>query len=198
MKEMWNTRFANNEFIYGKEPNLFFRNEIEKLSPGKLLLPGEGEGRNGVFAAKLGWAVDAIDWSDSAKNKAEFLAEENKVKINYIINDLSVHNPKANYYDAVGLIFLHMHPELREDIHRKVVNSLKCGGVVVLESYEKEQINNSSGGPKDLDLLYSLEEIFTDFSDLNIISFSKETIELNESPHHQGRAEVIRYVGLKA
>lgn len=197
MKELWNERFAKESYTYGKNPNLFFKQEIDKLKPGKLLLLGEGEGRNGVYAAKLGWDVDAVDWSEKGKEKAEKLANQFEVKINYIINDLSVHNPKANYYDAVGLIFLHMNPELREDIHRKVINSLKSGGVVILESYEKEQINNSSGGPKDLDLLYSLEEIFTDFSDLNIISFSKETIELNESPHHQGRAEVIRYVGLK-
>lgn len=197
MKEVWNKRFANNEFIYGKKPNLFFSCEIEKLSPGKLLLPGEGEGRNGVYAAKLGWEVDAVDWSEKGKEKAEKLSSEFNVKINYIINDLSVYNPKENYYDAVGLIFLHMNPELREDIHRKVVNSMKSGGVVILESYEKEQINNSSGGPKDLDLLYSLEDIFTDFSDLNIVSFSKETIELNESSHHHGQAEVIRYVGQK-
>lgn len=197
MKELWNERFAKEDYAYGKEPNLFFKQEIDKLNPGKLLLLGEGEGRNGVHAAKLGWDVDAVDWSEKGKEKAEKLSNDFKVKLNYIINDLSVYNQKENYYDAVGLIFLHMNPELREDIHRKVVNSLKSGGVVILESYEKEQINNSSGGPKDLDLLYSLEDIFTDFSDLNIVTFSKETIELNESSHHHGQAEVIRYVGLK-
>lgn len=197
MKEKWNERYSKEHYAYGKMPNDFFKNEIDKLTPGKLLLLGEGEGRNGVYATKLGWDVDAVDWSEKGKEKAEKLSSEFKVRINYIINDLSVYNPKENYYDAVGLIFLHMNPELREDIHRKVVNSLKSGGVVILESYEKEQINNSSGGPKDLDLLYSLEDIFTDFSDLNIVSFSKETIELNESSHHHGQAEVIRYVGLK-
>lgn len=197
MKEFWNERFAKEDYTYGKEPNEFFKQEIDKLNPGKLLLLGEGEGRNGVYAAKLGWDVDAVDWSLKGKEKAEQLALEQGVKINYIISDLSEYKPRENYYDAAGLIFIHLEPELRERLHRNVTLSLKSGGVVILESYEKEQINNSSGGPKDIDLLYSLEEIFTDFSDLNIISFSKEIIELNESPHHNGQAEIIIYIGLK-
>jgi SAM-dependent methyltransferase len=197
MKEMWNERFAKEEFAYGTEPNEFFKREITKLNPGSLLLLGEGEGRNGVYAAKLGWEVDAVDWSVSGKEKAFKLAEDNNVKINYTVEDLSEYSPKENHYDAVGLIFLHLPPNLREEVHQKVAASLKKGGVVILESYSKEQIANSSGGPKDPDLLYSLEEIFSDFVDLGIISFTKEKVELTESIIHSGKADVIRFVGIK-
>jgi SAM-dependent methyltransferase len=197
MKQMWNERFAKEEFAYGKEPNQFFKEEIDKLNPGRLLLFGEGEGRNGVYAAKLGWQVDAVDWSEEGKKKAEKLASENAVSINYTVIDLAGYSPKENYYDAVGLIFLHLPPELREEVHRKAVSSLKNGGVVILESFSKEQLSNSSGGPKNPDLLHSLEEIFSDFADLEIISFSKEKIKLDENTHHNGIADVIRYVGIK-
>jgi SAM-dependent methyltransferase len=197
MKEMWNERFAKTEFAYGKEPNQFFKQEIDKLPPGKLLLLGEGEGRNGVYAATKGWKVEAIDWSEKGKEKAEKLARENGVKIEYTVADLSEYKPKENFYDAVGLIFLHLPPELREWVHLNTTNSLKSGGVVILESYSKDQIKNSSGGPKDPDLLHSLEEIFTDFSDLDIKTFSKEKIDLNESHIHTGTADVIRYIGIK-
>jgi len=197
MKQMWNERFAKEEFAYGKKPNQFFKQEIEKLTPGKLLLLGEGEGRNGVFAATLGWEVDAVDWSEKGKEKAEKLAEENNVTINYIVSDLSEYSPKADYYDAVCLTFLHLPPELREEVHQEAVSSLKKGGVVILESYSKDQIKNSSGGPKDLDLLFSLEEIYSDFSELDIVTFKKEEVELNESQIHTGKADVIQYVGVK-
>lgn len=197
MKHLWNERFAKEEYAYGKEPNQFFKEEIDKLNPGRLLLFGEGEGRNGIYAAKLGWEVDAVDWSDAAKNKAEKLADDNNVKINYTVADVSDYNPKENYYDAVALIFLHLDPDLREYIHKKAVDSLKNGGVVILESFSKEQLSNSSGGPNNPDLLHSLEEIFSDFADLEIISFSKEKIKLDESSHHNGIADVIRYVGIK-
>ena len=198
MKEMWNERFAKPEFAYGKEPNKFFKQEIEKLPPGKLLLLGEGEGRNGVFAALLGWQVDAVDWSEAGKEKADKFAEEKKVKINYAVKDLSNYTPEENNYDAVGLIFLHLDSELREAVHQKAAASLKSGGVIILESYSKDQIKNNSGGPKNPNLLYSLEEIFSDFADLDIISFSKEKTDLNESKIHTGEADVIRYVGKRS
>lgn len=197
MKQMWNERFGKEEYAYGKEPNEFFKQEIEKLEPGRILLLGEAEGRNGVYAATLGWEVDAVDWSEEAKKKAEKLADENSVSINYHIADLTEYTPKVNYYDAVSLIFLHLPSDEREVIHKKVTDSLKTGGRVILESYDKDQIKNNSGGPKDLDLLHSLEEIYTDFNELDIISFSKETIHLNESPLHTGEAVVIRFVGAK-
>lgn len=197
MKTMWNERFGKEEYAYGKEPNQFFKQEIDKLEPGRVLLLGEAEGRNGVYAAKLGWKVDAVDWSEKGKEKAEKLAAEAGVKINYTLADLSNYSIKENYYDAVGLIFLHLPPELREQVHRKAVSALKSRGVVISESYSKEQVGNSSGGPKDPDLIHSLEEIFTDFADLEINSFSKAKIELNESRIHTGLADIIKYVGVK-
>lgn len=71
------------------------------------------------------------------------------------------------------------------------------GGKIILEAYDKDQLKYNSGGPKNPDLLYSLEEIYTDFNELGIIAFSKELIHLDESSLHQGEASVIRYVGIK-
>jgi len=120
MKHLWNERFAKEEYAYGKEPNQFFKEEIDKLNPGRLLLFGEGEGRNGIYAAKLGWEVDAVDWSDAAKNKAEKLADDNNVKINYTVADVSDYNPKENYYATIVdscqskfRLMMHEHSSLR-------------------------------------------------------------------------------------
>lgn len=198
MKDMWNERFAKEEYAYGKEPNQFFKQQIEKLKPGRLLLLGEGEGRNGVYAAKLGWQVDAVDWSKEGKRKTEKLAEEKNVNINYTVEDLTNYNPAESFYDAVGLIFLHVEPELRKELHKKTASCLKTNGKIILESYEKDQLGNSSGGPKAPKLLHSLEEIFEDFQDLDIELFSKEEINLNESSLHNGPAIVIRYIGIKS
>ncbi|MCU0373551.1 MAG: SAM-dependent methyltransferase, partial [Ignavibacteria bacterium] len=87
-KNFWNERYASPDFAYGTEPNDFFKREISKLVPGKLLLPGEGEGRNAVFAAIKGWDVTAVDFSEQAKIKALKLADENNVKINYLVSPL--------------------------------------------------------------------------------------------------------------
>lgn len=194
---MWDQRFSSEQYVYGNEPNQFFKEQIENLTPGKALFIGEGEGRNAVYAATKGWSVDAVDISKEAKNKALKLASELNAKINFTVSDISEFTPAENEYDFVVLIFFHVMPDLREQTHHKVVNALKPGGRTLLECYEKDQLKYKSGGPKNETLLYSLEDIYTDFNELDIISFSKKIIRLEEGPLHQGDACVIRYVGEK-
>lgn len=197
MKEIWDKKFSSDEFIYGKEPNNFFKSEIEKLSPGRLISLGEGEGRNIVYAAKIGWITDAIDFSESAKQKAELLACENNVQINYSVTDFKDFVPKENYYDLVTIIFFHLPNELKQKMFGDTITLLKPGGKVIMEVFEKEQLKYNSGGPKSEELLYSLEEIVEGLIQLEFIKFSKEIIELREGNHHSGNAAVIRFVGEK-
>ncbi len=197
MKDFWNNKYSKVEYIYGKESNEFLKEELKKIQPGKILLLGEGEGRNAVYAAKLGWEVDAVDFSEEAKRKAVNLANENGVKINYMIKDLKEFIPKENYYDAIGVFYLHLKEDLRKSVNKKIISALKQNGKLILEVFEKEQIKYNSGGPKDESLLYSLEDITEDFIDLDFEKFSKAKILLNEGPAHQGEAIVIRFIGIK-
>ena len=195
--EFWNERYSSIEFVYGTEPNIFFKDELDKLKTGKILLLGECEGRNAVYAAVNEWTVDAVDFSIIAKEKALKLAEENSVSINYEITDLSKYKPKSNYYDAAAIIFLHLNSKIRSYIHSKVVDSLKPGGTLILEVYEKEQLGKDSGGPKNIDMLYSKEELKYDLKNMKIIMFEKKIITLNESEQHKGEAAVLRLIGVK-
>ncbi len=197
MNQHWNERYSQKEFVYGSEPNRFFKNELKKLKPGKILLPGDGEGRNGVFAATLGWNTDAVDFSEVGKRKALQLAEEFNVTINYLVDDITTYPFQKELYDAAALIFIHLPEESREHFHKKIIDSLKPAGKIILELFEKEQLKRNSGGPKDESLLYSLEDIITDFHELEIEHFSKEIVYLDEGEHHQGEAVVVRFVGIK-
>lgn len=193
----WDQRYDTAEFVYGKEPNEFFRENIEKLNPGKLLLPGEGEGRNSVFAARLGWAVDATDHSSVGKAKAEKLANEFGVKIDYTVCDIKDFQFKVNHYDAAAIIFVHLPLDLRIDTHGKIVKSLKNNGVLIFEVFSKEQYGKTTGGPQDMDMLYSLHDIERDFKSLSTILAESKTLSLNEGEKHSGVSSVIRYVGIK-
>ena len=195
--EFWDKRYSSIEFVYGTEPNIFFKDELEKLNSGNILLLGEGEGRNAVYAAAEGWNVDAVDFSTIAKDKALKLAEENSVGINYEITDLSEYKSKLNYYDSAAIIFLHLNPKIRGTVHSRVVDSLKPGGTLILEVYEKEQFGNDSGGPQNIDMLYSKEELQNDFTEMNIIVLEKKIISLNESEQHKGEAVVLRLIAVK-
>lgn len=197
MLEKWNERFSEEGYAYGKEPNDFFREEIDKLKPGRLLLVAEGEGRNAVYAARQGWQVDCFDYSEAGKEKALRLAEENNTTINYTVQDLENFSPMENYYDAAAVIYMHLPEELRTKVNRNIISALKPGGRIIIEVFEKDQVEKSSGGPKDPELLYSLEDIVNEFSELDFLQLSKEVIELSEGKYHQGEAVVIRFTGTK-
>lgn len=197
MKDFWNKRYSEKKYAYGTDPNEFFSTELSLLTPGKLLLPGEGEGRNAVWAAGKNWDVTAVDYSEAASEKALKLAENENVNIKYIVSPLEDFVPEVNTYDAVALVFVHLNEEIRETVHKNVVDALKPGGVLIAEFFSKEQIKNSSGGPKDIKMLYSLEDIYTDFHELDLIKFGKEKTTLNEGPYHTGPAEVIRITAKK-
>ena len=124
----WDERFSSEDYVYGTLPNVFLKDQLANLTPGRLLMLGEGEGRNAVHAAKIGWQVDAVDFSDQARLKALKLAENGKVKINYSISNLFNYQPEKNHYDAVGIIFIHFDKPEVEKIFASAIQALKKGG----------------------------------------------------------------------
>ena len=193
----WDERYSSHEYVYGIEPNEFFKQQLDYIQPGKLLLPGEGEGRNAVYAAKCGWLVDAFDQSINAQKKALRFAEKNNVNINYTIVDLNKFTPTINYYNAAAIIFVHFDPRVREIFHQKIIDSLKPGGKLILELFSKKQLGKNSGGPQELEMLYSLDDALNDFKEMKNILLEEKYLFLNEGVNHSGDASVIRYVGEK-
>jgi len=192
---IWDERYRTAEFIYGKEPNCFFAEQLQKLLIGKILLPAEGEGRNAVYAAKKGWDVTAIDSSFVAKEKALAFAQAENVTIDYQIQSIEEYRFPQNEFDAVALIYAHQ--KNHENLHRNCINSLKKGGTILLEAFSKQQIHYSSGGPGDVNLLYSIDELMYDFKDLFDLTIWEEDVQLNEGKGHAGMAHVIRLIGKK-
>lgn len=195
-RQFWNTRYRENDTVYGKEPNEFFKQFIDSHKPGSILLPAEGEGRNAVYAASKGWQVDAFDFSETAKEKALLLAKEKQVKINYWVQDVADYKAQKKY-DAVGLIYLHLPPSVRKTFHEQAYQSLGSGSYLVLEAFAKEQAQNESGGPKDITLLYDAPTICGDFPFLHLIYCGQKDVVLNEGGFHQGKGSVLRMVGQK-
>lgn len=197
MINFWDSRFEREDFLYGKEPNEFFSSFLSEIEiKGKLLLPAEGEGRNAVFAAKLGWDVTAIDSSVVGREKALKFAKAEGVTINYEILDLANFETRTDQYDFIAIIFGHFPSSFRQELHHQFAKSLKIGGHILIEAFAKEQLNNSSGGPQDPDMLYSTVMLEADFPELSIKKLTHEKVFLNEGKHH-GWADVVRFVGVK-
>ena len=200
MKEFWNSRYSEEGFAYGDKPNVFLAAELTKMPVGKLLLPAEGEGRNAIFAAKMGWQVTAIDQSDAGQYKALAWAKKERVGLDYQVGDLATLDLGTNTFDAAALIFAHFPPTLKTLIHHKVANALKPGGMVILEGFSKGHLaynttNPQAGGPRDEALLYSTQEIADLFPGFKTILLEEKTVELREGKYHVGKSAVVRYVG---
>ena len=192
---MWNERYSASEYAYGVSPNLFFKEQLDKLKPGKILLLAEGEGRNGVYAAKNKWIVDAVDFSEQARIKALKLAAQENVKLNYTVEDLTKFTPYKEYYDAVGIVFLHLNNKERVIIFSKAIESLKKDGLVIIEVFSKKVPESYKGGPRNHEFLYDLNDMKELFGELEPIILEEKTTEIYEGEYHKGEAIVIRFVG---
>lgn len=200
--DRWNDRYSSEEFAYGTAPNNYLKEQLQKLKPGAILFPAEGEGRNAVFAAQLGWKVSAFDISAEGKNKALKLAEANNVGIDYQVGELETLNYQPEQFDVIALIYAHFPAEIKSSIHKTLKVYLRKGGVIIFEAFSKKHleylaINDKVGGPKDIESLFSIEEIQSDFPDYQIIQLEEKEIELKEGLFHNGKGSVIRFVGKK-
>lgn len=200
--DRWNDRYSSEEFAYGTAPNNYLKEQLEKLKTGSILFPAEGEGRNAVFAAQLGWKVSAFDISAEGRNKALKLAEANDVAIDYLVGELETLNYQEEQFDAIALIYAHFPAAIKSSIHKTLETYLRKGGVIIFEAFGKKHleylaINDKVGGPKDIESLFSIEEIQSDFPDYEIIQLEEKEIELNEGLFHNGKGSVIRFVGKK-
>lgn len=198
----WDDRYRTEEFAYGEQPNNYLKAQLEKLNTGSILFPAEGEGRNAVFAATLGWTVSAFDISAEGKNKAILLADSNQVSIDYQVGELEHLGYKAEQFDAIALIYAHFPAEIKSVYNKTFDLYLRTGGMVIFEAFSKNHLtylaqNEKVGGPKELDMLFSIEEIKSDFANYEIIELEEKEVELNEGLFHNGLGSVIRFVGRK-
>lgn len=196
MKNKWDDRYSSEEYFFGTEPNGFLKEEIQKLSTGKALFIGEGEGRNSVFAASLGWDVDCLDNSEVGKQKALKLAEDKNVQINYKIGDALNYNYPKDTYDAIALIYFHVEKDLRPEFNQKISTSLKPNGSLILLVYDEEHLKNKANGPSNVDVLYTLSEIAEDFINFEFTTFAQETLTRVKKGLQQ-TSTIIKFVGKK-
>lgn len=200
--DRWDERYSNDEFAYGTQPNNYLRDQLQKLETGYILFPAEGEGRNAVFAAQLGWDVSAFDISTEGKSKALLLAENNNVKIDYQVGELQNLNFKKEQFDVIALIYAHFPADIKSSLHKMLNQYLRKDGFIIFEAFSKKHLefvlkNEKVGGPKDIESLFSIDEIKSDFPDYDIIELVETEIELSEGVFHNGTGSVIRFLGKK-
>jgi len=193
---MWNERYAVDEYIYGTEPNTFLVEHAQILA-GPVLSLAEGEGRNAVYLASLGLSVTGVDGSGVALAKAQNLAKSRGVEIRTIVSDLGVFEPEPSSYGSVISISAHLPSNIRKVLYPRIERCLKDGGIVLLEAYSEAQLERTTGGPKDVDMLMTKMKVEREFSNCEIILLSEIERDVTEGTFHKGLASVVQFIGRK-
>ena len=194
-QKMWDERFALAEAVYGEEPNAYLRAQVHRFASGcKILVPGDGYGRNGLWLAKQGFRVSTVDLSPVGVERARKSAEAAGLAMTIDMADLATWTWPVGNFDAVASIFLHLPPDLRPAIHEKMLAALKPDGQLLIEAFTPAQLQHSSGGPKQVEMLYTAEILRKDFAAAEVLELLEVETHLEEGRMHSGRAAVVRGV----
>ena len=196
---MWDERYGGADYAYGFEPNGFLANQTaERVTDLAALVPGDGEGRNGVWLAAQGYAVDTLDLSEAGVAKAKRYAQTRGVTLNAVVADALAWDWPRAHYDLIALIYLHLVPESRKRLHALALAALKPGGRIVLEAFRPEQIERqragARGGPRDAALLYTIDDLRADFAAAELETLEAAEVDLREGELHVGPSAVVRLV----
>lgn len=189
----WQDRYSTPDYRFGKEPNEFLV-RCKPLLPrtGKALAVADGEGRNGVWLAKQGLDVLSIDFSPAALAKARALAAENKVDIVFEEADVHAWPYPEEAFDVVAEIFTQFStPDQRARKWAGMRRALKRGGLLIVQGYTPKQLDYGTGGPKQIEHLYTRDMLERAFGDLDDVHIVEEERELNEGAGHSGMSAII-------
>jgi SAM-dependent methyltransferase len=197
--ERWEKRYAAPEYVFGTEPNAFLKSQAGLLpKSGKALAIADGEGRNGVWLAQRGLDVLSMDFSPTALAKAKALAQERGVTLRIEQADILTWNwPNAEFDVVVGIFFQFASPAERARIFAGIRRALKPGALLLLEGYGPKQLEYKTGGPSELENLYTEELLRAEFSGFSELEIKSHDSVISEGTRHVGMAALIDLVGRK-
>ena len=191
--ERWNGRYSAPGFLFGAAPNAYLVSKAGELPrTGRALSVADGEGRNSVWLAERGMAVDALDFSPVAVAKAKSFAATRGVEINFAVANVVELNWPSETYDVVVAIFIQFAaPEERARLFAWFKRALKPGGLLILQGYRVEQLGYGTGGPPERDHLYSATMVRAAFSDCEILELATYDEEIHEGSGHNGMSALL-------
>ena len=191
---MWDERFSTKEYAYGTKPNDFLKENFKALPKGKLLSLGEGEGRNAVFLARMGYQVTAVDYSSVGLNKGRRLAQKHGVDIEFIHADITEFDLGENRWSSIISIFFPLPPAQRAKLYQKVTRALTQDGIFLMEAYTPEQLHNDTGGGKSPELMQSIESLKAELPGLEYEHLETLKRDVVEGLYHTGRSAVLQVI----
>jgi SAM-dependent methyltransferase len=194
---MWNKRFSEPGYAYGTDPNGFLTSVADRIPHGNVLCLAEGEGRNAVYLAGLGYEVTAVDTSTVGLAKARALASDRGVTIDTVLADVDDYSIEPGAWQGIVSIYCHLPPVVRAALHERCLRGLAPGGVFVLEGFTPRQLELGTGGPKNRELLMEFEIIRQELPGLRLEIGREIERDVAEGKYHGGTASVVQILAVK-
>lgn len=202
-ENVWDERYAGDEYRFGTQPNAFLAAQQGLLRKGmRCLALADGEGRNSVWLAEQGLDVVAVDSSKVALAKAKELAQQRGVAVQFELADLLCWDAPENQFDVLVAIFIQFTSwQISEAMFAKMKRSLKPNGLLLLQGYTARQLEfhtaGHTGGPKQIENLYTEPLLRAAFADMQILQLHEHDEWLAEGVGHSGMSALIDVVARK-
>ncbi|MEQ8248340.1 MAG: class I SAM-dependent methyltransferase [Alphaproteobacteria bacterium] len=191
----WDERFAGDGYRYGEVPNPFVASQAGRLPRGGAVLSiGDGEGRNGVWLAEQGFVTTSQDGSEIAQGKATRMAAERSVPLTTVLSDLTAWDWPQSAFDGAVCVFVHFRPVQRAMVHRALLEAVKPGGLVIMEVFHRDQLALKTGGPPELEMLYSAAMLREDFAAADILLLEETRSFVPQDSFQRGEAALVRLI----
>ena len=197
--DRWEGRYSAPGYIFGEEPNYFLA-ACKPLLPtaGRALAVADGEGRNGVWLAEQGLDTLSIDFSPKGQEKARALAARRGVALRVEQADVHAWRYPEGAFDVVAEIFTQFSdPGQRALKWAGMKSALKPGGLLIIQGYTPKQLTYGTGGPKELDHLYTRDMLEAEFAGWRDVRIAEEELVMHEGPAHSGMSAVINFTARK-
>lgn len=150
-----------------------------------------------MWLARQGFAVTSVDIAEEGLRKARALAESAAVPLQTEQADVTAFAPAEQSWDAIVSIFLHLPAAPRRALHQRCFEALRPGGLFVFEAYSPEQLAWGTGGPKEIALLPTLEDVESDFAGCagaTVVHRFSGVRSVVEGLLHSGNGHVVQLV----
>jgi SAM-dependent methyltransferase len=161
--ERWNRILTAPTPTFNTQPNAFLVEMTKRLTPGKALDVGMGQGRNAVYLAQMGWEVTGFDPADQAVAAAQDLASRQRVKLTTFVLRDDQFDFGTEQWDLIVLSYVGV-----RRVMSRVYEALRPGGFVVVEGFHRDAAKTATIGGG---VVFDTNELLHLFDRLRIVRY---------------------------
>lgn len=187
----WDRRYSEAELVWSAGPNQFVEQAFAGREPGTAVDLAAGEGRNAIWLARQGWQVTAVDFAQAGLAKGQQVAGD--VAVDWVHAD--VLEWEGHGYDLALVTYLQLPEAQRTRAVRRAWDALRSGGELFWLAHDATNLLEGTGGPQDLTVLTTAEEILADLGDQKFEVIRAERVErrVTTDDGHGGEASLTAY-----